>query len=114
MYLAMTSGPLNRAWVNKDLQRFSNMDEYTDEALHKAVGGISWDMLSRCWSEDDVLDAKKTLHSITIEIANLATKRKLSDEAFVKLRREAVDGREVWREVNAFRSLDALWVFVRS
>ena len=91
MYLAMTSGPLNRAWVNKDLQRFSNMDEYTDEALHKAVGGISWDMLSRCWSEDDVLDAKKTLHSITIEIANLATKRKLSDEAFVKLCREAVE-----------------------
>lgn len=91
MNLAMTSGPLNRAWVNKGLQRFSNMDEYTNEALHKAVGGISWDILSRCWSEDDEIEAKNTLHSITIEIAILATKRKLSDETFVKLRREAVE-----------------------
>lgn len=33
---------------------------------------------------------------------------------YVLLRREAVDGREVWREVNAFRNLDALWAFVRS
>jgi hypothetical protein len=33
---------------------------------------------------------------------------------YVLLRREVADGREVWREVNAFRNLDALWSFVRS
>jgi len=33
---------------------------------------------------------------------------------YVLLRRDNADGREVWREVNAFRNLDALWSFVRS
>ena len=75
MNLAMTSGPFDRAWVNKGLQRFSNMEEYTHEALHDAVGGIAWDILSRCWSEDDdELEAENALHSITIEIANSGSK----------------------------------------
>lgn len=77
----------------------TNPEQFSEATLHKAVTDIAWQVLSAAWMEDDAFEAANALHAIAVEIANLATKRKLSDGSFMKLRREAF---EAYHESKAF------------